>query len=90
MVRGHYSSLTPCSFPISKLDSIREQLRLFSEKPGLLRPADHAQASEDAFQLLEDTQEAILDYQVRSRPDTLLTVDGDSRLRNKKCPTIKV
>ena len=81
---------SPCSFPLSKLDAIREQLRLFSEKSGLLLPADHVQGREDAFRLLEDIQEVILDYQVRSRPDTLLTVDGDSRRRNRQFPTIKV
>ena len=56
----------------------------------MLRPAGRVQASEDAFRLLEDIQEAILDYQVRSRPDTLLIVNGDGRRRNKQCPAIKV
>ena len=51
--------------------------------------ADDVQASEDAFQILEDIQEATLDYQVRSPPDTLLTANGDSRQRNRQCPTIK-
>ena len=78
------------SFPISNLDTIREGLRLFSEKSGLLLSADDIQASEDAFRLLEDIQEAILDYQVRSRPDTLLTVNWDSRRRNRHWRTIKV
>ena len=65
--------------PPRKLKAIEEQLRLFSEKSELLLPADRAQISEDAFRFLEDIQEAILDYQVRARPDTLLTVNGDSR-----------
>ena len=65
-----------CSFPPRKLEAIEEQLRLFSEKSGLLLSADNVQASKDAFRLLEDIQEAILDYQVRSRPDALLNVNG--------------
>ena len=58
---------SPYSFPLSKLDAIKDQLQLFSEKSGLLQPVDHVQASEDAFWLLEDIQEAILDYQARER-----------------------
>ena len=82
--------LLPVLIPPRKLEAIEKQLRLFSEKSGLLLPADHVQASEDAFRLLEDIQEAILDYQVRTQPDTLLTVNGDSRRRNRRCLTIKV
>ena len=82
--------LLPVLIPPRKLEAVEKQLRLFSEKSGLLLPADHVQASEDAFRILEDVQEAILDYQVRTQPDTLLTVNGDSRRRNRRCLTIKV
>ena len=37
-----------------------------SEKPGLRRLADHVQDDEEISGLLEDLQEAIADYQVRS------------------------
>ena len=53
------------SFPLSKLDSIEEKLRSLSEKQELPLPTDHVQ---DVFRLLEDLREAILGYQVRSRP----------------------
>ena len=58
------------------------RLRLLSGKPG----------DEDVLWPLGDIQEAILYYQVRSRPDTLqLTVNGGSRQRrNRQYPTIKV
>ena len=52
------------SFPLSGLDEIKEQLRSASEKLESLRLDDHVQAGEDVFKLLEDLQEAILDYQV--------------------------
>ena len=52
------------SFPLSGLNEIGEQLRSASEKLESLRPDDNVQASEDVFKLLEDLQEAILDYQV--------------------------
>ena len=81
---------SPYSFPLRKLNAIKEQLRLFLETSGSLLSADVFQASEEAFRLLEDIQEAILDYQVRSRPDILLTVDGDSRRCNRQCSTTKV
>jgi hypothetical protein len=63
-----YSSFAPtlCSFLPSKLDGVRELLQLLSEKLGLPRPPDQVQTSRDAFRLLEDIQEAILDYQVCS------------------------
>ena len=78
-----------CSFPPRKLEAINEQLPLFSEKSGLIRPADYVQASEVAFRLLEDIQEAILNYQVRLQPDALLDVDEGSRQCNRQCPTTK-
>ena len=81
--------LLPVLIPLSKLDAIRNQLRLFSEKSESLLSADDVQTNEDAFQLLEDIQEAILDYQVRSQPDTLPDVDEDNRRCNRQWPTIK-
>ena len=56
------------SFPLSKLNSIGEQLRSLSEKQELSLPTNQGQIGEDDFQLLEDLQEAILSYQVRPRP----------------------
>ena len=62
------SLFTPqCSFPISKLKAIEEQLRL-SDRQELPLPTGHAQVSEDLLQPLEALQEAILNYQVRSQP----------------------
>ena len=55
----------PCSFLISKLNGIEEQLRL-SRGQELPLPTDHAQTNGYPSQLLEALQEAILDYQVRS------------------------
>src|ERR1700753_1191186 len=57
-----------CSFPSSKLDALGEQLRLLSEKQGLPRLTDHAQDDNDLFRSLDDLQEVILDYRVRSHP----------------------
>ena len=68
---------------------IKERPRSLSETQRSTQPIDHVQASEDAFRLLEDIQVAVLDYQVRSQLDTLLDVDEDSRLCNKRWPTIK-
>ena len=56
-----------CSYPSSKLDVIGGQLRLLSEEQGLSRLTDHLQ-DDDLFQSLDDLQEAILDYRVRSKP----------------------
>ena len=56
------------SFPLSKLGAIEEQLWPFSGKLGSPGPADHIQAREDIFKLLEDLQEAIFDFQVCLRP----------------------
>ena len=71
------------SFPPSKLNGIEEQLQPFSKNQESPRPVDHAQVGEDLFRLLEDLQEAILDYQVCLRPPRLTpfstltrTVDG--------------
>ena len=57
-----------CSFPSSKLDGVGEQLRLLTEKSGLLQLTDCVQDDGDLFRLLDDLQEAILYYQVRSQP----------------------
>ena len=38
------------------------------EKQGLPRLTDHIQDNDDFLRPLDDLQEAILDYQVRSRP----------------------
>ena len=59
-----------CSFPLSKLNAVEEQLRPFSEEQELPRPVDHVHVGEDVFELLEDLQEAILNHLVRSRPKT--------------------
>ena len=57
-----------CSFPSSKL-VIEGKLRLLlSEKLGLPRLNDHVQDDEDLLWPLEDLQEAILNYRVRSQP----------------------
>ena len=57
-----------CSFPSSKLDDIRERLRLLSEKQGLPQLTDCVQDDDDLFRCLDDLQEAIFDYRVRSQP----------------------
>ena len=53
-----------CSTPPSKFKDIGSQLQSLSEKPGLLRFADHVQDDEKVSGLLEDLQKAISDYQV--------------------------
>ena len=70
-----------CSYPSSKLNVIGEQLRLLSENQGLPRLTDHVQDDDDLFRCLDDLQEAILDYRVRSQPqpDALFSINGDSR-----------
>ena len=55
------------SFPSSKFNVIGGQLRLLSEKRGLPQPTDHVQEDDDLFRSLDDLQEAILDYRVRSQ-----------------------
>ena len=64
LLYSHYS------YPSSKLDVIGEQLRLLSEKWGSPRLTDHVQDDDDdnLFRSLDDLQEAILDYRVRSQP----------------------
>ena len=57
-----------CSFPSSELNAIGEQLRLLSEKQGVPQLTDHVQDDGDLLRPLEDLQEAILDYRVRSQP----------------------
>ena len=56
-----------CLDPLSKLDEIEEQLQSLGEKSLPLRCLDNAQDSEDVSGFLEDLQEAINDYMVRSR-----------------------
>ena len=56
------------SFPLSKLGAIEEQLWPFFKTLGSPGPVDHIQVCEDVFKLLEDLQEAILDFQVCLRP----------------------
>ena len=55
------------SFPSSKLDVVGGELRFLSENvlPWL---TGHVQDDGDLFRLLDDLQEAILYYQVRSQP----------------------
>ena len=50
----------------SKLKDIEEKLQLITGKFVLLRLADNAQDGEDVSGLLEDLQEAVNDYMVRS------------------------
>ena len=56
-----------CSFPPSKLNKIEERLRPSSEKLESSQLVDHVRNDEDVFWNLEDLQEAIFDYRVRSR-----------------------
>ena len=58
---------TGCLNSPSKLKDIEEQLRLLNEKPVPLRIIDNVQDGEDVTGLLEDLQEAVNDYMVRSR-----------------------
>ena len=53
------------TFP-SKLKDIEEQMRMLHGKSALVRLADSVQDSEDVNGLLEDLQEAVNDYMVRS------------------------
>ena len=55
-----------CLNPPSKLQDIEEQLRPLSEKSAPLRYLDDVQDGEDVSGLLEDLQEAVNDYMVRS------------------------
>ena len=75
-----------CPFPSSKLDVLGEQLRLLTEKPGLPQLTDCVQDDGDLFRSLDDLQEAILDYRVRSQsqPDPLFIINGDSRWHNRR------
>lgn len=50
------------------LKEIKEQLRSASEELELHRLDDHVPVGEDVFKLLEDLQEATLDYQVCLQP----------------------
>ena len=70
-----------CSYPSSKLNVVGEQLQLLSENQGLPRLTDDVQDDDDLFRCLDDLQEAILDYRVRSQPqpDALFSIDEDSR-----------
>jgi len=55
-----------CLNPPSKLEDIEGQLRSLREESALLRFVDNAQDSGDVSGLLEDLQEAVNDYMVRS------------------------
>ena len=57
---------TGCLNLHSKLKDIEEQLRSLHEKPVPLRIIDNVQDGEDVTGLLEDLQEAVNDYMVRS------------------------
>ena len=74
-----------CSFPSSKLNAVGGQLRLLSEEQGLPGLTDHVH-DDDLFRSLDDLQEAIFDYRVRSQlqPDSLFNIDEDSRWRNRR------
>ena len=61
-----------CSFPSSKLDVVGGRLQSLAEKPGLSQLTDHVQDNDDLFRPLDDLQEAIFDYQVRSQPGPAL------------------
>jgi len=52
--------------PPRKLEDIKEQLRLLHGKSAPLRYLDNVQDGEDVNGLLEDLQEAVNDYMVRS------------------------
>ena len=76
-----------CALPISsKLDVLGEQLRLLAEKPGLPQLIDCVQDDDNLFRSLDDLQEAILDYRVRSQPqpDAVFNINDDSRWRNRR------
>ena len=55
-----------CSNPPSTLKDIEEQLRSLGGKTATLRYFDDAQDGEDVSGLLEDLQEAVNNYMVRS------------------------
>ena len=57
---------TECLNPSSKLKAVGKQVRTLDEKSTVLRYLDNAQDSEDVNGLLEDLQEAVNDYLVRS------------------------
>ena len=57
---------TRCLNPPSRLKDIDEQLRSLHRKFVLLRVVDNDQDGEDVSGLLEDLQEAVNDYMVRS------------------------
>ena len=75
-----------CSFPSSKLDVVGGQLQMLAEKPGLPRPTDLVQGNDELFRPLDDLQEAILNYQVRSQPQArrLFNINEESRWRNRR------
>lgn len=60
----------------SKIDGIEGQLRSLGGVPGQQQFIDQIQVNEGTPRLLEDMQEAILNYQVRSRPITFPSFDG--------------
>ena len=80
-----------CSFPSSKLDVVGGELRLLAEKQELPRPTDLVQGNDDLFRPLDNLQEAILDYRVRSQPQSrrLFNINEDSRWCNRRQSAIK-
>jgi len=57
---------TGCLNPPSKFEGIEEQLQSLREESALLRFVDNVQVSEGVNGVLEDLQEAVNDYMVRS------------------------
>ena len=53
--------------PPSKLENLEEQLQSLRGESALLQLVNNVQGDEDVDRLLEDLQEAIDDYMVRSR-----------------------
>ena len=70
------------SFSSSKLDGIEERLWMLSEESESCERTERVQICENAFQLLEDLQEAVFHYQVGLQSNTLLDVNEDNRWRN--------
>ena len=58
---------TGCSNHSSKLEDIEVQLRSLREESALLRLVENTRDSEDVNELLDDLQEAVNGYMVRSR-----------------------
>ena len=72
----------PILISSSKLNGIEERLRLLCDESEPREHTERARNCENAFQLLDDLQEAIFHYQVCSQPNTLLDVNENDRWRN--------